>query len=675
MTLTPQDIADLLQREGSNVHPDKYDEDSETDEAMQRRTELLIPVLATCQEVWTSGSEEIDVIAEKLGDGSRDVAWRGPLGDSGILEYFLRILASDNLRQGLQVHALRLIGNSCADTDENREIYESLIPFTIPVLFNILVDYAPAQLLASQSLLNQQLLKLLSSPSLSNYVVFIPYFCKILALLISQEGEAGRADPNTVTILFKLATSQPSRDDLDDFITLVAVAVSYLANPSFQTTITSGPHMKLFTSTIHHAYTHFDISQVDEQETVDQLKKLRSSLLGTLADITGYDAFASLHPLDSRVPQILLGWLNGGNQQLQAAACIALGNLSRSDDISVPLVRTHSAHVPLIRLLSDPGVSDAQLFHSSLSFLKNLAIPTQNKPLLAGLLDPFCVPRIYGIDTSPQVQFAAVSLTRLLLVNCPANVGRICAPLSADPSSPARERSSVSSILALFDRSDAEPTRLEAARAIASVCRVLHTAPVASVLPQWIPEGKSDEEEEDGDETDPKAKESKRREYFYDKHLDISKALAFLITQQKWPILRSEAWFVLALMCRSKEGCGVVLGVLRIHGAMEALCKSITGRDSLDTEKDGKQIEDRVDPEDQLMAMADGLALEPQQVDPKQKESMTRVDRENALVMCTELLRPWGIDIPSPKVSLLQDWVKEGTEIVVAQKAKEKLGN
>ena len=78
------------------------------------------------------------------------------MGDSGLLGFFLGILAVDDLRQGLYVHTLRLIGNSCADTDENRaRVVQgdnlptiirllrdmSLIPFTIPVLFNILVDY------------------------------------------------------------------------------------------------------------------------------------------------------------------------------------------------------------------------------------------------------------------------------------------------------------------------------------------------------------------------------------------------------------------------------------------------------------------------------------------------------------------------------------------------------
>lgn len=72
------------------------------------------------------------------------------------MEFFLGALAVDGLRQGLQVHSLRLVGNSCADTDENRARVvqgnhlaavirhlrdESLTPFTVPVLYNILVDY------------------------------------------------------------------------------------------------------------------------------------------------------------------------------------------------------------------------------------------------------------------------------------------------------------------------------------------------------------------------------------------------------------------------------------------------------------------------------------------------------------------------------------------------------
>lgn len=44
------------------------------------------------------------------------VLWRSPIGASGILNFFLGILPTPGLRPLLRSHALRLIGNSCADT-------------------------------------------------------------------------------------------------------------------------------------------------------------------------------------------------------------------------------------------------------------------------------------------------------------------------------------------------------------------------------------------------------------------------------------------------------------------------------------------------------------------------------------------------------------------------------
>lgn len=174
--MTPDDVEALLLEHGAARPPDGPDGAAETWEARERRVALLVPVLSTCQAAWASRPEELHALAQKLGDGSRDgecppqsgtrrdcppadtrtVAWRRPFGESGLLELFLRILAGDRLGQGLKVHALRLVGNSCADTDENRARVvagnllasvtrqladDTLIPFTVPVLYNILVDY------------------------------------------------------------------------------------------------------------------------------------------------------------------------------------------------------------------------------------------------------------------------------------------------------------------------------------------------------------------------------------------------------------------------------------------------------------------------------------------------------------------------------------------------------
>ncbi|CAH0052998.1 unnamed protein product [Clonostachys solani] len=668
--LTPDDIALLLKREGSEGYPG---EASDSEAAVQRRTQLLAPVLATCQLAWDSSLSVIDLLAEKIGDGSRDVAWRVPFGESGILEFFIRFVALDGISPTLHLHALRIVGNSCADTDVNRGRVvegnhlvaivhrlqdESLIPFTVPVLYNILVDYEPAQIAASKALLNQQLITLLQSPNLTNYTPFVTYFCKILFLLSGHESEATVAHPSTVPILLRLALQPPFSSDADDFVSLASSAAAYLAGAKFQEAMVQGDDFGFLLDAYRHSLTAFDINQLDDSDSADALKQLRSALLTSLSDISANDNFPVHHPLGSSVPQTLLQWLQVPNNALISAACLALGNISRSDEASLALVQTHRAHEPLIALLSNPEIGDPQVLHASLSFLKNLAIPAPNKELLSGLLDSSCIPRIFTLDTLPQVQFSAISLTRLLLVNCVPNVKLVCARLSSDTASPAHDRSTVHAMTTLFTRTDAEPTKLEAARSVAVVCRALHSNPAKPILPEWDPEQPEDREDD-----------SKRREEFYSRH-DVGLLLAFLVTQEKWPILRSEAWFVLALMSRSKDGAGLLLSLSfrdRVTGAIyKAILGSEEGADDVVIEE--SQAESLPAPEETIFPTGGGVELEPQQVDPKQKDQMERIDRENCVVMCKEMLRSLGTEFPELRQSRWEELVKEGTALLIKEK-------
>ena len=45
--------------------------------------------------------------------------WRVPFGEAGILDFFLRVVAADNVAYDLRLHSLRLIGNTCADIGEH----------------------------------------------------------------------------------------------------------------------------------------------------------------------------------------------------------------------------------------------------------------------------------------------------------------------------------------------------------------------------------------------------------------------------------------------------------------------------------------------------------------------------------------------------------------------------
>lgn len=43
-------------------------------------------------------------------------SWRSPYGQTGILEFFLRVVATEDIDHDIMLHSLRLVGNACADT-------------------------------------------------------------------------------------------------------------------------------------------------------------------------------------------------------------------------------------------------------------------------------------------------------------------------------------------------------------------------------------------------------------------------------------------------------------------------------------------------------------------------------------------------------------------------------
>ncbi|KAH8903641.1 hypothetical protein BR93DRAFT_918402 [Coniochaeta sp. PMI_546] len=659
--MTPEDVELLFQsrdQHQGSVSVRHEGDDTISDEETSFRVLQLKGVLPAVHNAWISGSEELDYIAEKLADGSRDASWRVPLGDSGLLNFFLSILHVEGLRQHLLIHALRLIGNSCADTDENRARVvqskqmtsivklssdDSLLPFVIPVVYNVCVDYEPAQLEACNAGLSRVLVEILAS----------------------KEPEANMANPATATCLLNLAVSRTYPPDLEDFCGLTSVALAYLTHERFQAHLLESGSCELLMQCFEDSYGRFDITNTDPEETAE-LKQLWIAFVQIFADISASPYFAAL-PLASPPVQRLVQWLGSpffSYPHLQTAACLSLGNIARSDETSTALLR--DVYGPISTMLTSMSPPAAQLLHAVLSFLKNLAIPVPNKPILGQLLlEPpsnSILSRLWLTETQQQTQFAAISLTRLLVSSCPANVSRLCTPLSPDPSSPAHERTNLHLLISVGSRADAEPTKFEVARTVAAVCKVLHTPypPTSQPLLSWG--------------SDPPDNSS--RERFYSAHeAEISKCLADLLTQHRFPALRSECLFAMALMSRSADGAKVVCRALHPVVVSGALVEAVTGRNMADGVRSSEGSEDssiRQTGGGELDAIQ-GLGLEPQQVslDPAQAASMSKIDRENGLVLVAELLRQDASVLPQFRRSWFEDMLKTGGEMVLNERRQE----
>ncbi|KAI0888507.1 ARM repeat-containing protein [Annulohypoxylon maeteangense] len=649
-------------------------------------TQTLQQIFDVAQELKEAGSPDLQILAASIAIGSREVLWRIPLGKSGLLDFFLELLKGDNLDPDLTAFALRIIGNTCADKDENRQrvidsgrlpelvgllYHHTLLQFAIPVLYNICVDYEPAQIAVSKANLTKAIIDFLINPELQDRAS--AYLYKLAGLVAAQDIEPNLFVPQAPHVLLSRATleaSNPESTDLDSFVGLSTAALTYLSHQNFQESFLETPDsIKVFLAAFQIVIEAPRIFETEDAEERAQLNQLQATYTQTLADLSGNPLFVSLCPLDGPLVDYLLRWLSSSQHvQLQTAACLALGNLARSDASSIALVQNLSIHKPLIAILSPPdsdsSTPDLQLLHSALSFLKNLSIPPSNKSVLgsAGILGAAMLPQTWAMDTQPQIQFDGVSLARLLLVNCAPNVRRVCLPLT--PTTDTQEqRTPLHELMELHRKADQDPIKMETARAVANICRVLYSSmPVGSALLPASDTATPLPEEETA------SLSLSAIDKFYAVHPALADTLLYLGLQTKFPVLRSELWFVLALMARSSSGASVVARFLHQRPEIvNVLVEAVNGEKAPGTQDQDAIVQENTPEEEEepgstpdLSALSGLGQLEPQQVDSAQAATMAKVDRENGLVLIAELLKRCPDELPTLAINKFRRVLKTG---------------
>lgn len=71
-SMSAERIGTILLKEGSGLTADEYDEINESEDVKSRRVDRAKSMLAVCEHLWLEGAEELDLVTQTLGDGSRD---------------------------------------------------------------------------------------------------------------------------------------------------------------------------------------------------------------------------------------------------------------------------------------------------------------------------------------------------------------------------------------------------------------------------------------------------------------------------------------------------------------------------------------------------------------------------------------------------------------------------
>ncbi|RAL63453.1 hypothetical protein DID88_003873 [Monilinia fructigena] len=469
-----------LEEEASQEGKSDVDDEVVDVDDRERRTERLKGALGTLAHLWWQDSIFINEAAEKLADGSRDPKWRVPLGDS-----------DENRARVVESNYVPLIVTQLSDTN--------LLAFAIPVLYNVCVDYVPAQQQASSSYLSRELITLIASPRFKDIVHFLGYICKLLDLLIQQPSEPEMAPDNTPIVLLRLASDRENPVDMEDYIALVNTAVAYLGHEKFQKTLVQTPQgLDTALAVLVDSYTRFDShpsigSSTPHEEDAKLLSQMRINLNSALSDISALPEFKEACPVVSPFSSSLRRWLSSEQIQLQVCACIML----------------------------------------------------------------------------------------------------VCRVFTAYKGRPAEELNET------------------------------------------------------------------RREFLL-RHPDLARPLSFMVSQTKWPIVRSEGWFVFALMARYPDSAQCISDMMQDVAVFQPLVEMLTGKPLLDY----KPVSE-TNSSDTLGT--DIQAPEPEPVQPHaQAAEMARIDRENALVLVSELLKNRGNEMAVMKRALFEDLLKGGGELVMS---------
>ena len=440
------------------------------------------------------------------------------------------------------------------------------------------------------------------------------------AFCCSADGDhvvdAGQCADNEVEILLKEALNPET--GVEEFVSLIRAVVAHLKDYRFQkvmvtqnlvlyaldSIVRSYPSSPFHGTSIEKAYTAEPVYILQEPKDEDQLRIAREELITTLSDVSATPEFARKYPMDSAMVKNLCVWLSVPEPSIQLCACLMLGNLAQSDVVCKEMVRQIGLHELLLDVLVKSD--DLQLLYASLGFLRNLALRVENKGMIAAtdVLKPLS--RIWSTDSRPQLQYSAVRVVRQLVNGSLANIQRLVMPLAWGDVSD--ESSYLSQLLALFGKTDDVSLKFEISRIVVAIWRCVRspasTQYFSDIVVVTLPR-------------------------LHSMAADLAKPLAAMVTQSRWSVVKSEGWFALALMARSKEGGDAIVDLLRDAELSNTLVEVIGSKEA------GKIKTMSAEP-DTAISITEAKTTE---LSPGEEKDMAINDRDNALVLLSELLK------------------------------------
>jgi len=241
------------------------------------------------------------------------------------------------------------------------------------------------------------------------------------------------------------------------------------------------------------------------------------------------------------------------DDSVSMCASLMLGNLARSDAVSVAMVHDLAIHVPVIALFSN---SDSEgVVHAAGSLLQHLAVPTENKSLLGGDAVNVCVKQLFL--ENENLQYVSLRILRQLARGSGEN-----SRLLIDES-PSTHASVLDRMISLGQGGASQGKKVllqaEIARIVVSLCREFKISDL-------------DDQQED----------MKTYQERLLSHVGLAEPLVAATEAKLSPLTMSEAWFGLALLSHSARGAQEIYRAIKSRTSLDTVLCSL-GKTSVAT--------------------------------------------------------------------------------------------
>lgn len=372
--------------------------------------------------------------------------WQGPFREKGLLAHVAQKIDPATTSSELSKQYLRVIGNSVADNDQNRDVFISIIPklshfldqeplrqTILAVLLNICNDYEPAQTAAAKSRVDARIAALLAAGQIPEEATELA--TDLLTWTTENLTEAEFQEPLSLQT-FGNILSVAHQFDEDNYHDHVAIIAHYLQQQEFLKKVVDAEIVGDLVDLVLDYESRLEAEDIeavlgilstpkspDESPSEETNILVMVQLINALAAISGSDSFIqTFHTHSPLIQKVVSNLRHPKPAPFTVLACIILGNVATSDEASTRLVKDMNIHTPILEILSTSQIP--AILYAAAGLVRHLTFPEGNRTALgdAGLIDICCN---LLVKNDPSVRGEAAAIIGKLCTNNLSNIRRV----------------------------------------------------------------------------------------------------------------------------------------------------------------------------------------------------------------------------------------------------------